>query len=90
MSTKWLDFFPDCIQRVLAQPVSNHSPLLLETGMEEGLPFKFEIMWLSKKGFLMLLKIGGLLILLRGWMGYQLAQKLKFLKNEMKDGSVKK
>lgn len=50
VSTEWLDLFPDCTLQALAQLISDHCPLLLEIGMEDWgpLPFKFEIMWLSK------------------------------------------
>ena len=53
MSTEWLDLFPDCVQKALARPVSDHCPILLETGMENWgpPPFRFEIMWLHEKDF---------------------------------------
>lgn len=39
--------FLDYSQRALARPVSDHYPLLLETGMEDWgpPPFRFEIAW---------------------------------------------
>ena len=34
VSTDGLDLFRDCAQRVLARPISDHCPLLLETGIK--------------------------------------------------------
>lgn len=84
--TDWLDLFPDCAQRMLARPISDHCPLLLETGIEFWGPpsFKFEIMWLSEKGFSDVVKEWRDTFFISGWIGYQLTQKLKFLKTKLK------
>ena len=78
-------YFPDCVRRVMPRPILDHFPLLLETGIEDwGPPFIFEIMWLLEKGFTDYVKEWWSSISLSGWMGYQLTQKLKFLKKKMK------
>lgn len=60
-------------------------PFLLETGIQDwGPPFRFEILWLLEKGFIDYVKEWWSSISLSGWMGYQLTQKLKFLKKKMK------
>lgn len=54
VSTDWLDLFSDCIQRALARPISDHCPMLLETGLEDWghpSPLRFEISWLYEKNF---------------------------------------
>lgn len=53
VSTKWLDLFPDYVQRTLAQPVSDCCPILLETGTEDWgpPPPRFGIIWLDEKDF---------------------------------------
>ena len=52
VSTDWLDIFPDCSQRAVARTISDHCPLVLETGLEDWgpPPFRFEIMWLFLEG----------------------------------------
>ena len=83
-STSWLDLFSDSIQRALLRPISDHFPLLLETGMEDwGPPFRFEIMWLVEHGFLDCVRKWWAAKPGRGWIGFQLAQNLKFLKKKM-------
>ena len=49
-----------------------------------GPPFKFEIAWLLEKGFPDVIREWWTSITFNGWMGYQLAQKLKFLEDKMK------
>lgn len=53
VSTDWLDLFLDCTQRALARPISDHCPLLHETGMEDWgpPPFIFDLKWLHEKDF---------------------------------------
>lgn len=38
VSMDWLELFPDCVQRVLPRPISDHCPLLLEVGLEDWAP----------------------------------------------------
>ena len=83
MLTEWMDLFPECVQRVLARSSSDHSPLLLVTVWKIGPPFKFEIMWLHEKGFTDCVNEWCTSFAVKGWMGYQLDQKLKFLKKKM-------
>lgn len=84
VSTDWVDLFPDCIQRALARPISNHCSLMLETGLEDwGPPFRFEVMWLSKNGFTNCVKEWWSSFSVEGWMGFLLARKLKFLKKRL-------
>ena len=72
VSTDWLDLFPDCAQRGLVRPISDHCPLLLETDIEFWGPpsFKFEIMWLSEKGFSDVVKEWCDTFLISGWIRY--------------------
>ncbi|RVW42423.1 Transposon TX1 uncharacterized 149 kDa protein [Vitis vinifera] len=53
ISEDWEAHFRECIQGVLARPVSNHSPIILDGGrMRRGpTPFRFENMWLKEEGF---------------------------------------
>lgn len=46
-------FIPRQCSKALVQPVSDHCPLLLETGTEDWgpPPFRFELMWLYEKDF---------------------------------------
>lgn len=50
-----------------------------------GPPFRFELMWLSEKELKGSVKNRWSSISIPGWMGYQLARKLKFLKRKMLD-----
>lgn len=69
---------------VLACSVSVHCPILLETGMKIGdLLFYLKLYGYRRRIFLC--QIGGFEITVSGWMGFQLAYKLKYLKNKMKN-----
>jgi hypothetical protein len=54
VSTEWELKFPKVTVHTLAQGVSDHTPLLLDTGSPSQLNacmFKFELAWLFKDGF---------------------------------------
>ena len=82
ISSDWEDHFADVVQKLLPCPLSDHHPIVLETGRMEGGKrfFKFENMWLKGEGFVDRVK--------EWWSNYQftgspsfvLASKLKALK----------
>ncbi|RVW86319.1 Transposon TX1 uncharacterized 149 kDa protein [Vitis vinifera] len=53
ISEDWETHFQGAIQTVLAKPISDHTPILLDGGgMRRGpTPFRFENMWLKSEGF---------------------------------------
>ena len=50
----WDKMFDGVVQGILARPVSDHFPILLEgEGLKKGpSSFRFENMWLEEKGFM--------------------------------------
>lgn len=86
VSTSWLELFPDCLQKALAKPVSDQCPLLLETDFEDWgpPPFRLELMWFLEKDFSKCVNECWVEKQVWGWMGFQLTQKLKFLKQRLK------
>uniref|UniRef100_A0A2N9GE37 Reverse transcriptase domain-containing protein n=1 Tax=Fagus sylvatica TaxID=28930 RepID=A0A2N9GE37_FAGSY len=85
-SSDWEDRFSTVVQRRLPRLLSDHFPIMLESGQfhRGNRPFRFENMWLKAKGFGELVK--------RWWDSYQiegtpsfiLAKKLKALKSDLK------
>ncbi len=53
ISLGWEEDFPESVQRLLPRPVSDHFPVLLDSGgIKTGrAPFRFENMWLKKEDF---------------------------------------
>ena len=74
--------FRGVIQVVLAKPISNHSPILLDgRGMRRRpTPFRFENMWLKEEGFNEVLRKWWEGIQVSGSASFILTEKLKALK----------
>lgn len=52
VSPDWEGHFPDLIQCRLSQPLSDHFPILLDSGMVRGYRYlNFENMWLKTESF---------------------------------------
>ncbi|XP_059664284.1 uncharacterized protein LOC132310062 [Cornus florida] len=81
-----LERFSDVVQAILARPISDHVPLMLDCGglCSRRTPFRFENMWLRAEGFLERARLW--------WEGYGvvgtpshvLAGRLRFLKEFLK------
>lgn len=84
-STEWLDLFSDCVQNVLSRPTSDHCPIYLEFDLEDwGPPCWLETMWLKENSFIQSVPEWWNDVVINGWMGFQLVQKLKFVKKKKK------
>lgn len=83
--TDWLDLYPKCFQMALSRPTSDHCSIVLELAFENWgpPPFKMEMMWLTKNSFIYNVSKWWKEASTEGWMGFQLAQKLKFLKEKI-------
>ena len=86
VSEDWESRFSGVVQSTLLRLVSNHYFILLDGGrVRRGpLPFRFENMWLKKKGFKDLLKDWWQGLNFRGSSSFILAAKLKALKGVLK------
>lgn len=59
ISSEWNDIFRKINQIALPKVISDHNPIMLESGDWDSNPsyFKFENMWLNTEGFLEKIKI---------------------------------
>lgn len=85
-STDWGEQFGGSSQSCLPRVVSDHAPLLLESGSIEKRksPFRFENMWLAETGFIDWVRAKWKSYEVEGRPCFRLARKLKFLKKDLK------
>ena len=81
ISKDWDVHFQGIIQVVLARPIFDHSPIILDVcvwggrGMRKGpTPFRFENMWLKEEGFKEVLR--------KWWEGIQVSGSTSFILSE--------
>ena len=81
-----VDHFTHFSQKRLLRVLSDHFPILLESGSHRRgrIPFRFENMWLKAEGFLDKVKSWWENYLFQGSPGYILAKKLAALKSDLK------
>ncbi|WKA08526.1 hypothetical protein VitviT2T_026242 [Vitis vinifera] len=86
VTDEWDRMFNGAMQGILARPVSDHSPILLEDGgLKRGpSPFRFENMWLEERGFMDQLKSWWGSLSFTGSLSFVLDAKLKALKGLLK------
>ncbi|KAJ9696951.1 hypothetical protein PVL29_008942 [Vitis rotundifolia] len=82
----WDRLFNGAVQGVLARPISDHFPILLEGGgLKRGpSPFRFENMWLEEKGFMDQMKRWWGSLSFTGSFSFVLDAKLRALKDILK------
>ena len=82
VTDEWDKMFNGAMQGILARPVSDHCPILLEGGsLKRGpSPFRFENMWLEEKGFMDQMKRWWGSLTFTGSFSFVLDAKLRALK----------
>ncbi|XP_070045594.1 uncharacterized protein [Nicotiana tomentosiformis] len=85
ISNEWNDSFNDVRQIALPKVISDHRPIILESGDWDATPsfFKFENMWLQSEEFLGKLKSWWQNYTFTGRADFILIQKLKSLKKDI-------
>lgn len=85
LSSEWNEYFGSVKQIALPRVVSDHKPIVLESGDWSSDPsyFKFENMWWQQEGFLDLVKQWWQSYTVNGSPNFILAQKLKLLKKDL-------
>lgn len=85
VSSEWNDTFQKIKQVALPKVISDHSPLMLESGDWDKNPsyFKFENMWLNSDGFLDKIKTWWQSYEVNGSTDFILEPKLKLLKKDL-------
>ncbi|KAL5180906.1 Exocyst complex component SEC6 [Glycine soja] len=83
LSDNWLDHWPDTTQFVLDRDFSDHCPILLRSKIIDWGPKPFKIMdwWMQDKGFQDMVALKWNNYHPNGWGGYALKQKVKFIKD---------
>ena len=86
VTDEWDSMFNGATQGILARPVSDHLPILLEGGgLKRGpSPFRFENMWLEERGFMDQLKRWWGSLYFTGSFSFVLDAKLRALKGLLK------
>lgn len=90
LNDDWLSQWPDTTQFVLDRDFSDHCPILLRSRANDWGPKPFKIMdwWLKEKSFQNTVVHNWSNYHPSGWGGFVLKQKLKFIKNHIRQWSL--